>query len=216
MTVEVKNTIRKLSAGDLARISLFCLFFLSAFASIEALDRNWSIKQFYHTAWTAKDGAPSQISALAQTADGYLWIGSALGLFRFDGVTFEQYEPPAGVQLPSHNIYTLMATPDGGLWISFRPSGLGFLKDGKLKIYSRPEELPKSQVYCFATTADGRIWAGTHDGLALFNGEGWDDIGADWNFQPNRVRTMFVDRGGTLWVSKDDSIVFLPPGARAF
>jgi ligand-binding sensor domain-containing protein len=127
-------------------------------APILGLDRDRNIFQFHHTAWTAKDGAPSQISALDQTTDGYLWIGSALGLFRFDGITFEQYAPPDGMQLPSYNIYALMATPDGGLWISFRPSGLGFLKDGELKVFTRPEELPTSLVSRFALSPDCRIW----------------------------------------------------------
>jgi signal transduction histidine kinase/ligand-binding sensor domain-containing protein len=180
------------------------------------LDRNRALDQFHHTAWTARDGAPSQITAFAQTADGYLWIGSALGLFRFDGVTFERYEPPGGVRLPSDNNYALMATPDGGLWISFRPSGLGFLKDGELKLFTRPEELPKSPVNCFARTPDGRIWAGTQNGLELFNGAGWDEIGADWNFQPNSVKTLFTDSDGTLWVSQEGSIVVLPPGSKTF
>ena len=138
-----------------------CIAGIVLCASAYGLDRDRSIFQFHHTAWTAKDGAPSQISAIDQTTDGYLWIGSALGLFRFDGVTFEQYKPPDGMQLPSYNIYALMATPDNGLWISFRPSGLGFLKDGELKLFTRPEELPTSQVYRFARTPDGRIWAGT-------------------------------------------------------
>ena len=192
------------------------VFGICSCVSVCGLDRDRSVTQFHHTAWTAKDGAPSQITAFAQTEDGYLWIGSALGLFRFDGVTFERYEPPGGGRLPSDNNYALMATPDGGLWISFRPSGLGFLKDGELKVFTRPEEIPKSPVYCFARTPDGRIWAGTQDGLELFNGAGWDEIGADWNFQPNRVRALFTDRDGTLWVSQDDSIVFLPPGSKTF
>lgn len=213
---QARITGRKIKLKCFIQVLLCCLFSLLVFTSIGALDRNRAINQFYHTAWTAKDGAPSQISSLAQTGDGYLWIGSALGLFRFDGVTFEQYEPPAGIELPSHNTYALMATPDDGLWISFRPSGLGFLKDGKLRIFKSAEELPKSQVYCFARTPDGKIWAGTQTGLALFNGTGWDDIGTDWNFQSNRVRTMFTGRDGTLWVSKDDAIVFLPPGANSF
>lgn len=196
-------------------ISLYLIFFALNF-SISALDRTRTISQFYHSAWTAKDGAPSQISALAQTADGFLWIGSALGLYRFDGVQFEQYEPPDDTQFPSRNIYSLLATPDGGLWISFRPSGLGFLKDGKLQIFSRPEEIPQSQVYDFARTPDGRIWAGTHSGLSLFNGNNWIEIDKEWNFKPERVRAMLVDRGGTLWISKEDSVVFLPPNANVF
>lgn len=190
---------------------LGAIFGLTAFA----LDRERSLRQFHHTAWTAKDGAPSQISALAQTDDGYLWIGSAKGLFRFDGVRFEPYAP-ADAKLPSYNIYALMPAPDNGLWISFRPSGLGFLKDGRIEVFSRPEELPRSQVYCFARDSEDRIWAGTHDGLALRDGARWIEIGADWNFKPQRIRSMFVDRDGTLWAATDDTIVFLKRGSNKF
>src|SRR5258708_341046 len=99
-----------------------CIYGFLLCVPASGLDRDRTITQFYHSAWTAKDGAPSQVDALAQTADGYLWIGSSRGLFRFDGVRFERYEPPAGVVLPSHNVNSLMATPDGGLWMSFNPS----------------------------------------------------------------------------------------------
>jgi hypothetical protein len=38
--------------------------------------------------WTANDGLPqSQVSCLAQTEDGYLWIGTWFGLVRFDGAS---------------------------------------------------------------------------------------------------------------------------------
>ena len=202
---------RRLSVWTVLRLLLIALFCTSA----SALDRERAISQFHHTSWRASDGAPSQISALAQTTDGYLWIGSARGLFRFDGVRFEPYEPP-GVNLPSHNIYALMATSDGGLWVSFRPSGLGFLRDGQMTVFERAEELPQSQVYCFAHDSEGRIWAGTHEGLALRVGSGWVPIGRDWNFTPQRIRTLFVDRDGTLWVATDDAIVFLTRGSKAF
>ncbi len=182
--------------------------------SARALDRDRTISQFHHTAWRATDGAPSQISALAQTTDGYLWIGSSRGLFRFDGVRFEPYEPP-GVNLPSHNIYALMATPDNGLWVSFRPSGLGFVKDGRITVFDRGE-LPASQVYCFARDFDGRIWAGTQEGLALRVGSGWVPVGPDWSFTPQRIRSLFVDRDGTLWVGTDDAVFSLTRGSKAF
>ena len=207
---------RKANSKHLICAFLLCFFSLFVCDSVYGLERDRSVYQFYHTAWTAKDGAPSQISALAQTIDGYLWIGSARGLFRFDGVQFESYIPPAGAELPSHNIYALMATPDGGLWISFRPSGLAFLKDGMMRVFTRPDEIPSSWVYCFARDLDDRIWAGTHSGLELFDGSRWIDIGADWNFEPRRIRTMFVDKSGTLWVATDETIVFLPRGSKQF
>jgi signal transduction histidine kinase/ligand-binding sensor domain-containing protein len=200
--------------GSIGLLLCICSFFICV--PIYGLGRDRSVAQFFHSSWTAKDGAPSQISALTQTADGYLWIGSARGLFRFDGVRFEAYEPPAGVGLPSHNIYALMATPDGGLWVSFRPSGLGFLKDGVMRVFTRPDEVPGSWVYCFARDLDDRIWAGTHTGLALFDGSLWIEIGAEWNFDPRRIRTMFVDREGTLWVATDTTLVFLTRGSKQF
>lgn len=178
------------------------------------LDR--SLSQFHHTSWTAKDGAPSQISAMAQTTDGYLWIGTARGLFRFDGVTFERYTAPPGLSLPSHNIYALVATRDGGLWISFRPAGVAFVKGDSLTVPSRPEELPSSQVYTFAADRDGGVWAGTHTGLELLMGSRWVLLGKDWNFPRERVWSLFVDRQGTLWVGVGRTVLFLRRGSRRF
>src|SRR5258708_7486141 len=131
-----------------------CLLIVFHCVPTFALDRDRSILQFHHTAWGVNDGAPSEISALAQTEDGYLWIGSPQGLFRFDGVKFEEYKPQSGVELPSHGIYSLMATPDGGLWIAFAPTGLGFLKDGYLTLFTRPEELVDSHIDPFARAPD--------------------------------------------------------------
>jgi PAS domain S-box-containing protein len=181
-----------------------------------ALDRDRSITQFYHTAWSEKDGAPSQVSALAQTTDGYLWIGSARGLFRFDGVKFEEYQPQPGVELPSHNIYSLMATPDGGLWIAFRPIGTGFLKNGSLTVLTRPEEMPDSPIHSFALDHDGRLWAGTETGLELRQGTRWTLIGNDWNLPPEMVRDILVDSEGTLWVANMKTIAFLRRGSKTF
>jgi hypothetical protein len=73
-----------------------------------ALDSDRSIVKFHPTAWSENEGAPSEISALAQTEDGYLWIGSARGLYRFDGVKFEEFNPQLGVELPSYSIYSLI------------------------------------------------------------------------------------------------------------
>lgn len=180
-----------------------------------ALPRDRTIRQLHHTAWTARDGAPSQISCLAQTTDGYLWIGAAHGLYRFDGVQFERFSP-RDVPLPSHNIYALAATPDNGLWISFRPTGLGFLKDGKITVWTRPEDLPDIEIFTLASDRDGRIWAGTHSGLWMRSGSKWIDIGAEWNLRPERVWHLYVDRAGTLWVATTSSIAFLRRGWTRF
>ena len=53
-----------------------------------------ALTQLTHRSWSAKDGVPP-VRALAQTADGYLWLGTLSGLMRFDGVRFVRWQPPA-------------------------------------------------------------------------------------------------------------------------
>jgi signal transduction histidine kinase/ligand-binding sensor domain-containing protein len=201
---------------DVFRTLWVCLLIVFRGAPAFALDSDRSIVQFHHTVWSETDGAPSEINALAQTEDGYLWIGSARGLFRFDGVKFEEYKPQPGAELPSHSIYSLMATPDGGLWVAFEPTGLGFLKDGSLTVFTRPGESPDSPIHSFARDHDGRIWAGTETGLVLREGARWIPIGHDWNLAPEVIRALFVDREGTLWVATMKIIAFLRRGSKTF
>ena len=103
------------------------LFATAAFA----LDPQKSITQFAHTVWTEKDGAPADIVAITQTADGYLWLGTPTGLFSFDGIRFAHFEPRAGEDLPTKAIQNLLATRDGSLWIVFTPGDIYRLRVGE-------------------------------------------------------------------------------------
>ena len=99
------------------RGSTFFVLLLAATRMALALDPALAITQFVHTSWTERDGAPNNVRALAQTRDGYLWMGTTAGLFRFDGVRFTAFEPAAGEALPTTRILGLLTTRDGALWI---------------------------------------------------------------------------------------------------
>ncbi len=72
-----------------------------------------------HTAWSVRDGSlRGGLTSVTQTKDGYLWLGTGLGLLRFDGVRFLDWEPPTRKSLPRMPIYRLTASRDGGLWIA--------------------------------------------------------------------------------------------------
>ncbi len=186
-------------------------------ANALALDRERSLAQLHHTAWTARDGAPSQVWALAQTRDGYLWIGGATGLFRFDGVTFERYATVGGTQLPSTNVTALLATPEGGLWIGFRSGAVALLKDEMLQVYSHEDERPPEIVLGFAQDHDGAIWVGTTRGLAVREDDRWKPVGVAQGFpEGERTRVLGVDRTGTLWASSVEKLLFLPRGEHVF
>ena len=59
-----------------------------------------SVRQLHHTSWSLREGVPSAITAITQAADGVLWLGTATGLYRFDGVRFEPFEPAPSQPLP--------------------------------------------------------------------------------------------------------------------
>jgi signal transduction histidine kinase/ligand-binding sensor domain-containing protein len=85
-----------------------------------------------------------------------------------------------------------------------------------LTVFTRHEELPDSPIHSFARDHDGRIWAGTETGLVLRQGKRWMPIGHDWNFAPEVIRALFVDRDGTLWVATVKIIAFLRRGSKVF
>jgi ligand-binding sensor domain-containing protein len=86
-----------------------------------AISMDRTIRQYVHTAWSEKEGAPSGILALAQTSDGYLWIGAVDGLYRFDGVSFDRYQ--TGMS------YALFSRPNGDLWVG-RNGSIVLLRNG--------------------------------------------------------------------------------------
>jgi signal transduction histidine kinase/ligand-binding sensor domain-containing protein len=202
--------------GLLVGSLILCFFGFLLSGTICGLDRDRTITQFHHTSWTVKEGAPEQVRALAQTGDGYLWLGTLSGLYRFDGIQFEPYEPQSGGSFLSGEIVCLLAAPGGGLWIGYRNGGVGFLKDGHLTNYGEPEGLPPGTVFNFASDDEGAVWAATAGGLARFENSRWQIIGPERNYPGKFTNTVFIDRRGTVWAAAEDTVLFLPKGARAF
>jgi signal transduction histidine kinase/streptogramin lyase len=188
-----------------------------AYASVlSAVDPHQPIGQLYHTAWTAKDGLTGEVHALAQTADGFLWIGTRDGLFRFDGVSFERYRPDAG-SLPARDVVTLFAVPSGGLWIGYYNGGATFLAAGRAMNYGDESGLPIGTVRTFAIDLDGTVWAAALSSLARFDGRRWQRIGRDWDFPILGPSTVAADESGTIWsCGAVEGTYFLTRGQRRF
>ena len=93
-------------------VSVIVLLAGSTFAS----DAPLAMSQYAHTAWKVRDGfAKGFIYSIAQTPDGYIWLGTEFGLLRFDAVTAVPWQPPDGQQLPARDIPVLLVTRDGSV-----------------------------------------------------------------------------------------------------
>ena len=195
---------------------LICLLSVLICDTVSAQSRDRTIAQFAHTAWGTKEGAPGYILAITQSRDGYLWLGSKDGLVRFDGVAFEHYKPESGPEIPGTQVRSLLALPNGDLWVGYSSGVISLLSDGRAETYTKRDGLPGGVVTSLAQDSEGTIWAGTSNGLARLDAGRWAQVGKEWNFQGKSVWTLHLDRKGTLWVTTDDVMVFLPTETRTF
>ena len=195
-----------------------CIAFVCAFwcGTASALGTDGTIADLRRTSWGSKEGAPSGVTAMAQTIDGYLWLGTSSGLFRFDGLRFERLELPRDDRLSSLSIQSLFAPASGGLWIGFTFGGAAFLKDRKLTAYSERDGLRPGSVRTFAVDHRGKLWVGTTSGLTAFDGSRWQKIGAEHGYAETQTLALMVDSAGTLWSMSRNKILFLPSGEERF
>src|SRR5882672_3834762 len=165
-----------------------------------ALDTTLDITQFAHQVWKIRDGfTEGYTESIAQTPDGYLWLGTEFGLIRFDGIRHVLWSPSTGQHLPSSNIRALLAARDGSLWIG-TDSGLARWNNRKLTEY---RELAGYNVFTLLEDHEGTIWAG---GNSLPTGRICAirqlDIrcdGQDGSLGTGPV-SIYEDSQGSLWV----------------
>jgi signal transduction histidine kinase/ligand-binding sensor domain-containing protein len=192
------------------------LFAAALLAGIPAQDSisTRPIHQFAHRTWAAQDGAPTEIRLLAQTGDGYLWLGTVSGLVRFDGVRFVPFQPRGNDTLPTSGVRALKEGRDGTLWIVWETGAVSHLVNGRLTNYRTQDGL--APVFQLAESSRGEIVAGTEVGLArLANGK-WQDVGSEWGFTGTEGRALWFDKSDVLWVETADRVVYRPSDSPRF
>ena len=178
-----------------------------------AISPDLDVSQLYHSSWTARDGAPTSIRDIRQTRDGYLWLATAVGLFRFDGVRFERFEGAGGVRLLSSNIFSLFAPPSGDLWVGYMFGGISVIRGGRIINYTELDGLHTASIRVLGEDPTGTMWAGTSRGMMRFDGRRWQDVGKEWNGPTSNTTSLVVDSAGTMWVTAQEGVFYLRRGA---
>jgi signal transduction histidine kinase/ligand-binding sensor domain-containing protein len=179
-----------------------------AYALNPALD----VSQYAHTSWKVRDGfTKGAIGSIAQTPDGYLWLGTEFGLVRFDGVRAVPWQPPAGQQLPSTFIRSLLASRDGTLWIGTL-KGLASWRGGKLIQYPTPAD---QSIDTLLEDDEGTIWFGTQGiptgRLCAIRGGDIQCYGEDGSFG-RWIEYLFEDGQKTVWAASATGLWKWKPG----
>ena len=173
-----------------------------ATAPIFALDPNRSLSQFGLDLWQRRQGLPqSSVNAIAQTADGYLWIGTEEGLARFDGVRFTVFDRKNTPEMERHNVTALLADREGSLWIGTLGNGLIRYAGGKFRRYGPKDGLTDDVVSAIAQDRGGTVWVGTfHSGVARLAGDRFEPLTTKQGLSNDEVRAVFEDSKGAVWI----------------
>ena len=162
--------------------------------------------------YTTADGlSRNGVYLIVQDPRGFLWFSTTEGLSRFDGYTFTNYGPEAG--LPKRLVTALQITRDGIYWVG-TPVGLFRLDPNS----PRPQKFDAIQFgaseharYIEALLEDrsGALWVGTQDGVYRLGASSKSqfepvDIGITKQVDGKRAASALMeDRQGTLWVAGD-------------
>jgi signal transduction histidine kinase/ligand-binding sensor domain-containing protein len=192
---------------------------LAATRSAVAVNPEVQISQYSHTAWRLQDGVlPTFPQARAQTIDGYFWIGTTSGLLRFDGVRFVPWKPKPKQNLPVAVVTSLLADPDGSLWIG-TARGLSHMVGGNLINF--PDTV--GYVESILQDASGNVWFTrakfSHDdnggGLCEVQGLHTRCFGAKDGMPFRYAGALAQDATGFFWIGSDVGLVRWKPGSNA-
>jgi len=169
------------------------------------LNPRLALTQFGHDVWTTSNGLPQDsVRAIAQTTDGYLWFATTGGLARFDGVSFAVFDGSKTPLLAHSTIASVLAAPDGSLWIGTVNGGLLRYRDGGFEKIAGNLGLPSPAIRALLMDSRGVLWVGADGGLArLDGGRGAAVFTGGWNAN---VHVLLEYPAGTVWAGANDGL----------
>lgn len=195
-----------------------CFWLLSGIVSLLlplaacAGSQAWTLDRYQHVAWTSKDGAPTAVSGVAQSLDGYLWISASHGLYRFDGSRFQYVDVPGSLTIDG-----IFASSDGSLWMRHIVGGISFLKDGRTTTFGAGRGLPADfRSLGFLEDSRGLIWTYGTEGFYAYTGKDWVHVDDDPGLKDGWGTYLLIASNGTYWAGTRKGLYYRPAHARQF
>ena len=181
-------------------VLVFAFFSLSAVFSW-ALDPQKDIGHYIIDLWTTDSSNIPQNSVLsmAQTRDGYLWIGTYEGLARFDGLRFTVFDKSNTPEIQNNSMLVMAEGADGALWIG-TPNGLLCHLGGKFRNFTVNDGLSSDFILSLSLDAQGVLWIGTTQGLNRYQNGVITSFASISGLELEYISALCTDPVGTLWI----------------
>jgi len=178
-----------------------------------ALDPNRSITQYIQNRWGAEQGFPGgTVNAFAATSDGYLWVGAAKGLVRFDGVSFRLFNHANTPSFPDSPVLGLAADAEGSLWVRLQTPDLVRFRGGIFQEVF-PGEAPETGVTAMGQGTGGDILLARPRRLLRYSNGKLVQIASGIGFQARPLISIAETSDGTVWIgSRDEGLFSLHAG----
>ena len=170
------------------------------------------ISAFYRETWTTRQGLPhNQINAIAQTPDGYLWLGTWEGLVRYNGLEFQQFTRSNTPALKDNGVRSLRASADGAVVIGTSRGGVTVKRGDRWRTWTRADGLAQDEILDALLDRRGRLWAATESmGLTMLGGARATQFNvANGRLPSDVVFSVLEDRQGDVWVATAAGLVHL-------
>ena len=174
------------------------------------LEPSTPLANYGRQTWVMENGLPQNtVQALLQTTDGFIWLGTEVGLVRFDGNGFQTFDRNSTPALPGNDVRCLLETKDGALWIG-TSEGLARWKDGSVTAFTIKDGLPGGAVHSVAEASHGVVWAWTDQGLAHLVGEQF--VPAVKGMPKGTITSIVAGAEDDLWVGATEGIAVFAKG----
>lgn len=153
------------------------LFLLGVAVNAAAHESYPDLAVYLSRMWRTQDGLPdNRVQAIAQTADGYLWVGTSGGLARFDGTRFIVYGRFNTPSITDDNVLSLAVAPDDSLWVATEGGGLLHYSHGVFRSFGAKQGLTNDFVNRVYADHRGVVWAATQRGLFRYRGDKFERV----------------------------------------
>jgi signal transduction histidine kinase/ligand-binding sensor domain-containing protein len=162
-----------------------------------SVDSSW-----YERAWESGDGLPdNSVSGVAQTPDGYLWVATAGGLMRFDGVQFQEFPLTSLDGVRDRVVRAMYMDTQGELWLGMDRGSIVCIAPGSTQVFTN---VPDARAACITEDGTGAIWVSYVDGgltqikngyVTVYNdANGWHGVGTAYLASDINGRLWFANR----------------------